>query len=314
MIKVFHQQITKLIIIGIIGSICICSSVQAAKKKEINHAENAYQAGMMAYKKNDYQNAIYAFQNSLEYDSQLYKSHYMLGLSLFMNNEPQPAIQALKKAMSEFPKEWKAQALLGEYYTGIKEYDLAIMYYQNALSSSKMKGGDKKTYQSKLNEIQQLQENLWRVSEEEKSKILKSINIELNQQNWWPIVVEKRNENLHLVYSLKEEDYQTDRWKTIVDVMCYTSEKDKGFNFINEKIATYYRSFGGELISLQDGIDSRLFETRTTEKPRLTVLGRIFNSPLGYCVAQMQSRTKLKEKDKKEWIRILNKIQLKPIH
>ena len=48
----------------------------------------------------------------------------MLGLALFMGNDVPNAVRILKKASADFPKEWKAQALLGEYYAGQKQYDL----------------------------------------------------------------------------------------------------------------------------------------------------------------------------------------------
>lgn len=303
------MRMRKKINILIICSLLLISQGVVATEKKVNHAENAYEAGMVAYNNKDYQNAIYAFQNSLDYNSKLYKSHYMLGLALFMNNDVSNAVRILKKASADFPKEWKAQALLGEYYAGQQQYDLGISYYKQALESRLLKKDDREIYQTKLDKLKKEQADKWRVSETEKTNILNTIKFNLDR-NWRASVIEKRDNGLHMVYASRDDDYQNDVWRTVVDLMCYTQTKGMPFNQFNEITAQKYREMGGEMDTLEQDLNSRLFETRTDDKPRLYIIGRIFHSPRGYCLAQIKSKSKIKEKELDKWIDIVKGIQV----
>ena len=293
----------------IICSLLLISQGAFSAEEKVNHAENAYDAGMVAYNNKDYQNAIYAFQNSIDYNSKLYKSHYMLGLALFMGNDVPNAVRILKKASADFPKEWKAQALLGEYYAGQKQYDLGISYYKQALESRKLKKDEREIYQTKLEKLKKEQADKWRVSETEKTNILNSVKFNLDR-NWRAAAIERRGDNLHMVYASRDDDYQNDNWKTIVDLMCYSATKDMPFNQFNEITAQEYRELGGEMDTLEQDLNTRIFETRTDGSPRLYIVGRIFHSPQGYCVAQVKSKSKIREKELNKWIDIVKGIQV----
>ena len=49
---------------------------------------DAYNAGMNAYKRQEYQNAVYAFEHAVNLDEKLYNAWCMLGLSYILNDEP----------------------------------------------------------------------------------------------------------------------------------------------------------------------------------------------------------------------------------
>lgn len=286
------------------------TAVEAAKKpKTVNHAENAYEAGMMAYEKQDFQNAVYAFQNSIDYNAKLYKSHYMLGMALIMNNEPESAVRVLKKAANDFPSEWRAQALLGEYYAGTQDYEESLSYYRRALESKKIKGTDKETVQKKLTEIERKQKGEWRVSESMKSKVLKAVVTKL-EVNWRPRVVEKRGKTLHVVFASRDDDYQAGKWKSIIDLKCYPDKKDFGYAYANERVVADFRTKNAELDTLEQNEDSRYFETQINDKPKEYIVGRIFPSAMGYCLVQMKSHSKMKEADLKKWIDALRSFKV----
>lgn len=299
--------------IVLIMSLCwLGLTAEAAKKKEVNHAENAYNAGMVAYEKQDFQNAVYAFQNSIDYNSKLYKSHYMLGLALIMNNEPESAVYVLRKAVNDFPHEWQAQALLGEYYAGIGDYENGISFYQKALESKKMNKADREKWQEKLAAVEKEQTAKWRVSEEMKAEILKAIDTKLDA-NWRPRVIEKQGQNLHMVYALRDDDYQAGKWKNIIDLKCYTDKKEFGYAYANERVVADFRLKGAELDTVEQDDDVRFFETQIDDKKRLYIVGRIFPSPLGYCLAQVQSHSKMKEEEMREWVEVLRNFKLNPV-
>ncbi len=294
----------------VIALILCATSVEAAKKsKVVNHAENAYEAGMVAYEKQEYQNAVYAFQNSIDYNSKLYKSHYMLGMALIMNNETDSAIRVLRSAVVDFPNEWQAQALLGEYYAGTGDYEDSISYYTQALESKKIKNTDKELIQKKLKTVEREQEAKWRVSEDMKSKILKAIDTKL-ESVWRPRSVEKRGQNLHVVYALRDDDYQGGKWKNIIDLKCYTDKKDFGYAYANDRVVADFRSKDAELDTLEQDEENRYFETQVNDKQKLYIVGRIFPSAMGYCLVHVKSHTKIKETELKEWIEVLRNFKV----
>lgn len=281
----------------ILFAVCISSIGQAAPK--VNHAEKAYQAGLQAYEQGEYQKAVYAFQNSIGFNEKFYKSYYMLGLALFMNNEPESAEQVLQQAITDFPKEWKAQVVLAEYYAGQKKYESAIAYYDKVLDSKNLSKKDKEKYQAKKDEIIAERSELWRVSEEEKEKILKQVKLPLDMKVWRAALVEKQNSNLHLSYLPKDEDLTTGKWKIMIDVLCKTPELG-GFEQINQETADQYRELGADLNTLEQVGDSRIFETRLPNKTY--IIGRLYKSSVGYCLIQVMKKGKFKEKDTEDWI------------
>ena len=271
----------------------------------VNHAEKAYEAGVMAYNQGEYQKAVYAFQNSIGYNDRLYKSHYMLGLALFMNNEPHIAESVLMQAIEEFPKEWKAQAILAEYYAGQKKYESAINYYQNVLDVKGLPRKEKKEYQTKLEEITAERAEQWRVSEEEKDKILSQIKLPIDMKSWRPALVEKRNTDLHVAYLPKDEDLTNNRWRTMIDVLC-KAPNFGGFQQINQETADQYRELGGEMNTLEQIGDSRIFETRLSNKTY--IVGRLYKSSIGYCLVQVMKKSRFKTKETDDWVNKLKTV------
>lgn len=294
----------KTCIVLILSLFFVSGSVEAARQKTINHAENAYNAGITAYEKKEFQNAVYAFQNSIDYNPKLYKSHTMLAMALIMNNETESAVQVLKRTIDSFPNEWEAQALLGEYYAGVRDYEKSIDYYKRALEVKKLKNEDKEAIQKKLTAVEGDLAAEWRVSEDMKVKIIKAVDTKL-ESSWRPRVIEKRGKNLHMVFVPRDEDYPDGKWNNIIDLKCYTDKKDLSFSYINERIVADYRAQGVELDTLEQDDDNRYFETHIDTKPRLNIVGRIFPSPLGYCLSEVQSHSRMKEEDVKEWMEVL---------
>lgn len=282
-------------------------ALQAEAK--VNHAEKAYQAGVQAYNHGAYQKAVYAFQNSIGFNEKLYKSHYMLGLALLMNNETDIAETVLLRAVTDFPKEWKAQAILAEYYAGQKKYESAIAYYQKVIDSKSLSKGEKNKYQEKLDELIAERAELWRVSEEEKDKILKQVKLPLDMKAWRATLVEKQNSDLHLSYLPKDEDLAGDKWKMMIDVLCKTPGLG-GFEQINQETADQYRELGADMNTLEQVGDSRIFETRLPNK--VYVIGRLYKSSIGYCLVQVMKKGKFKEKDTEDWITKLKTVIIQP--
>ncbi len=288
-------------------------AIAAKKKKQVNHAQNAYEAGLKAYENEDYQNAVYAFQNSIGYNKKMYKSYYMLGFALFMNNESDAAEESLLNTIDKFPKEWKAQALLAEYYAGKKNYELATLYYQKTIDSPTIKGSEKSAYQEKLNALIKEREEQWRVPEEEKDKIIKQFKTQLDMKKWRAVVIEKRNSNVHVSFIPKEEDFENNAWQTMLDINCQTPALG-GFSEINQNMADQLRKQGASMDTIEQGDDTRVFETKLPEKPPVYILGRIFKTSIGYCTAQiMRKKKRFKDDEARELVDKMKLISVTPL-
>ncbi len=307
-----HKSILFIFLVSM-ALVFTASEAIAARKKKVNHAQNAYEAGMQAYENEDYQKAIYAFQNSIGYNKKMYKSYYMLGFSLFMNNEPQAAEESLMNTIEKFPKEWKAQALLAEYYAGQKNYDLATVYYQKTIDAANISAGDKANYQEKLDALINERKEQWRVPEEEKDRIIKQFKVQLDMKKWRAAVVEKQGNDIHLSFIPKEEDYADNAWNMMYDISCQTPQLG-GFTELNQNMADQLRKQGATMDTIEQAGESRIFETKLPQKPVIYVIGRLFRSPLGFCTAQiMKKKRRFKDDEAAEWVDKLKLISIKPI-
>ncbi len=286
--------------------------IGAPAKGKLNHAENAYNAGMAAYNNEEFQKAVYAFQNSIGYDKKLYKSYYMLGMALFMNNESQAAEDSLLSTINSFPKEWKAQALLAEYYAGQKNYELAEIYYQKTIDSPTISTREKRLYQEKMDTLLAERAELWRVPENEKEKILNQFKIPIDMKEWRVVTVEKQGNKIHLAYLPKDEDLIGNKWKTMIDVACEPA-KLGGFAQVNQSLADQFYKQGATMDTLEQAGESRVFETKIVGKPTIYILGRLFKSSIGYCTTKViKQKNRFKEKEVSEWVDKLKLITISP--
>lgn len=276
------------------------------------NAEKAYKAAMKAYEAQEYQKAIYAFQNSIRYDPLYYKSYYMLGLTYILNDEPEQGEETLLSAIREFPLKWNAYILLAEYYATHDQYDSSIRYYQQALDLTSMPRKEKRTYQAKMNQVIKQRRSTWSVSEAGKKEILSSLNVPLDFTQWRAALIEKRKTDFHIAYSLKEEDYKANKWKKSLDITCseVSNQKNTGFSSVNEWLASYYRKLDADLDTIEETENSRIFET-FVRKPSLFIVGRIFPTKTGFCIAQYLQKSRMKENERQDSITLLKKINIK---
>lgn len=272
-------------------------------------AEEAYQAGMHAYNNEEYQNAVYAFEHSISYDPALYKSYCMLGLSYIFNNETEKGLYTYLKAIKKFPDEWNAYILIAEFYEAQGKSDEALAYYlkaENLLPPNKQK-----KYQSKIQKLREIQKNSWIVSETERENILSNILSPFSKNDWVASVVEKKEAGIHIIYSLKKENYQKNNWSKILDLTCtYTKKQTESyFNKLNENIALHYRKNNGIMNTIEKTKTSRLYET-VLHKNNTNIIGYIFPVNQGFCISQFMYK-KLNDEEKTEVTDYIKKIVVK---
>lgn len=271
---------------------------------------NAYEAGMNAYKRQEYQNAVYAFEHAVNFDQNLYKAWCMLGLSYILNDEPQKGEKTYLKAIDAFPNEWKAYSLLAEFYESQDEHEKSLTYYRKSMELMPEK--ESKSYQNKISNIQKEQAENWIVSETEKEKILSNIIVPIDKNVWRTALVEKKDTALHVVYALKTENFRAGKWSRILDMTCtYTSKQDTAnFNKINEWMASTYRKSNADMDTIEKTSTSRLYESIIHDK-KLNVLGYITPAKNGFCIYQFMYKKKISAKEKNKWMQHLKKITVR---
>lgn len=293
------------ILIGL-TSLCLLFSTPSLAK---NEGELAYSAGMRAYEKQEFQNAVYAFENSIAYNPSLYKSYCMLGLSYILNDEPQKGVETYQEAILKFPNEWNAYILMAEFYETQKNPGEALSYYLQATNLLPEK--EAKKYEKKIKVLKEQQKEEWTVSESEKDKIVSNIYTPLDMEKWRVSLVEKKESAVHVVYGLKSENYKTGKWTQILDLTCtYTNKQDReNFNQINEWMAANYRRNNADMDTVYKTDVSRLYEVNIHEQ-RTQVIGYIFPASKGFCIAQFNYK-KLPAKDKETWMDSIKKINVR---
>ena len=271
---------------------------------------SAHKAGMNAFNRREYQNAVYAFQNAIHLDPKLYKAHCMLGLSHILNDEPQKGEEIYLSAIKQFPDEWNAYILLAEFYETQESYSKALSYYNQALDLLPAK--QKKTYQIKISKLKEQQKNNWSVNEQEKEEIITNIIPPLNMDNWRVALVEKKATAIHVVYGLKSENYRAGKWKQILDLTCtYTDTKDTAqFNKINEWLASQYRRSDADMDTISKTNNSRIYETILHDK-KIHIIGYIFPAASGFCIAQFMQKTKMTDAIKTNLVKDIKKINVR---
>lgn len=275
-----------------------------------DEGQNAHQAGMNAYKRQEYQNAVYAFENAIYFDPKLYKSYCMLGLSYILNDEPSKGEETYLKAIKLFPDEWNAYILLAEFYETQESYSKALSYYNQALDLLPSKQA--KTYQTKIKKLKERQKDNWAVSEQEKEDIIANIDVPLNKSSWRVALVEKKKTATHIVYALKKENYRSGKWSRILDMTCtYTNSKEAHeFNQINEWLASQYRRSDADMDTITKTNNSRIYET-TLHSKGTHIIGYIFPAASGFCIAQIMQKKPFTENDKTNIIKDLKKINVR---
>lgn len=265
--------------------------------------EKAYEAAMKAYNAKEYQNAVYAFENSITFNPHLYKSYCMLGLAYLLNDEPLKAENVYLKAIEEFPLEWKAYVLLADFYATQEKYQQSVSYYQQALSLSSFPAKEKRKYQDILDGVEAKRREKWAVSETERENILMAVDTPLDMSKFRASIVERQeNGSMHIVYSLKSDDYRANKWKQVLDLTCTEPlmGNSNTFEELNEYISASYRKIDADIDTIERGDVTRLFEAYI-RKPKTEIIGYIYPVRDRFCVAQFMMRPQMTSKDREDW-------------
>ena len=295
----------KYFVIFLLSLICFSSFTYATEE-----GTQAYNAGMSAYKRQEYQNAVYAFEHAVNLDEKSYKSWCMLGLAYILNDEPKKGEETYLKAVEGFPNEWKAYTLLAEFYESQKDYEKSLSYYRQGMSLMPPK--EAKKYEKKISVLQKEQEADWVVSETEKEKILSNIITPFDKNIWRAALVEKKDSALHVVYALRNENFRLGKWSRILDITCtYTEKQDtKNFNMINEWLAKTYQKNHADMDTIEKTTNSRLYESIIHDK-KLNVVGYITPAKNGFCIYQFMYKKKISAKEKNNWLNNIKKVTVR---
>ena len=228
--KLYKFLISIVVCTGIIFQ-CGCSSL---------NFRQAYDKGMRYYNEKNYEEAIISFNNALNYKPDSYSTLCLLGTSYAYNKDIKMAEKTLQDAIKLFPNEWNAYVLLADIKRTPKDYEVAIDYYETAVTLESMGGKEKMYYKKLLKQIrteqaaysmqdpvaeQKSRENLkseivntytGQKAEKETPAQTGEISLILDAKKWEKALEQKDDKSKITEYGLKGEDVKNFKWTQLV--------------------------------------------------------------------------------------------------
>lgn len=228
---------------------------------------NEYDKGLRAYNEKKYDEAIVNFNNALTYKPDSYSALCLLGTSYAYTKDTKMAEKTFQDAIRLFPDNWNAYVLLADIKKSQRDYDLAIEYYETAVTLESMGGKEKIYYKKLLKQIkeeqaayalkdpmvqQQARENFKNEIVNTYSKANKAevsdkpqtgeVLLSLDAKKWEKVLSQKDEKSQVTEYGIKGEDVKNFKWTQLVTVQYFV---------LNENIKTtldeYYNTHIGAI-------------------------------------------------------------------
>ena len=204
-----------------------------------------YDKGMKAYNEKKYEEAIISFNNALNYNPDSYSTLCLLGTSYAYNNENKMAEKTFQDAIKLYPNNWNAYVFMGDLKRSQKDYDIAIEYYETAVTLESMGGREKAYYKRLLKEIKSEQASynakyqniLNKHNAQEETGIVNTykpeehssipqnptgdVLLNLDMKKWEKAVEQKDEKSKIIEYGLKGEDVKNFKWTHLVTVQYF---------------------------------------------------------------------------------------------
>ena len=225
-----------------------------------------YDKGVTAYNEKNYDEAIIYFNNALNYKPDSYSALCLLGTSYAYKKEMQLAEKTFQDAIRLFPNQWNAYVLLADIKKNQKDYEVAIDYYETAVTMESMGGKEKIYYKKLLKQIkeeqaaytmsnpladQQSREKLKseivntytnKKSKPEELPQTGNVFLTLDSKKWEKALEQKDEKSKVIEYGLKGEDVKNFKWTQLVTIQYFILTE----NF-NTTLNEYYNTHIGAI-------------------------------------------------------------------
>ncbi len=301
-----------------------------------------YDKGMTAYKEKKYDEAIIYFNNALNYKPDSYSALCLLGTSYAYKKEMQLAEKTFQDAIRLFPNQWNAYVLLADIKRNQKDYEVAIDYYETAVTLESMGGKEKIYYKKLLKQIreeqaaytinspiaqQQSRENL-------KSEIVNTytnkqvkpeeplqtgeVFLSLDSKKWEKAIEQKDEKSKVIEYGLKGEDVKNFKWTQLVTIQ-YFVLTDNFKTTLNE----YYNTHIGAIEAIAKNsnktfekkiihqTNNEIFYEWKFDNSKETEIARIVYTPKGIYHIHFAKKGQFTNEEKAKYMDILKTASLK---
>ena len=226
-----------------------------------------YDKGMRAYKEKNYEEAIISLNNALNYKPDSYSALCLLGASYAYKNDRKMAEKTFQDAIRLFPNMWNAYIFLADLKRSQHDYDVAIEYYETAVTLESMGGKEKLYYRNLLKQIKEeeaaymMDDPMAKQQSKEKFKneIVNSytgekatkdttfnqtgeVILNLDKKQWVKALEHKDDKSKVIESGLKGEDVKNFKWTQLVTIQYFTLSD----NF-KTTLDEYYRNHIGAI-------------------------------------------------------------------
>lgn len=112
-----------------------------------------YNKGLKAYNEKQYDEAITRLNNALVHKPDSYSTMCLLGASYAYKKDYKLAEKTFLDAIKLHPQHWNAYVFLGDIKKRQKDYQMAVDYYETAVSLESMGGKEKLYYKNYIKEL-----------------------------------------------------------------------------------------------------------------------------------------------------------------
>ncbi len=226
-----------------------------------------YDKGMRAYKEKNYEEAIISLNNALNYKPDSYSALCLLGASYAYKKDRKMAEKTFQDAIQLFPNQWNAYVFLADLKRSQHDYDVAIEYYETAVTLESMGGKEKLYYRNLLKQIKEEQAAYMmddpmmkqQSIEKFKTELVNSytgektvkdttvnqtgeVLLNLDKKQWVKALEHKDEKSKVIEYGLKGEDVKNYNWTQLVTIQYFV---------LNDNFKTtldeYYRNHIGAI-------------------------------------------------------------------
>ena len=249
-----------------------------------------YDRGMKAYNEKNYDEAIIYFNNALNYKPDSYSALCLLGTSYAYKKETQLAEKTFQDAIKLFPNQWNAYVLLGDIKRNQKDYEVAIDYYETAVTLESMGGKEKLYYkkllkqieaeqaayamsdpQAKQQSVENLKTEIVNTYTNKKTKIEEpeptgEVFLTLDTKKWEKALEQKDEKSSVTEYGLKGEDVKNFKWTQLVTIQYFVITD----NF-NTTLNEYYNTHIGVIEAIAKN-SNKPFEKKIIHQTKNDIL------------------------------------------
>ncbi len=292
-----------------VAAILLCWSVLTTNVWAAEHATNAqeaFDAGNVAYQQQEYQKAIYAFQHATQYDPEYYEAYCLLGLMYLLNDEVSRGLNMLTYATQTFPKQGYAFGLLGDYYQTQKNTEKALEFYQKAVDL-KLPRAEKKTYTERLKNLQSAKEEALNLKTAAASDIISTVQLD-DTDDWSVAYATNEPDYWEITYQYKDEDILKDDWTQKTTLKCIRNKiGTKPFKVLFSDITDEFIARGIALANAESSFRSGSFTTSQGDNRSIVYA---FVNGRNLCLAERTKNSRWLQQEPTIWLNQLRQIKI----